>query len=237
MPAASITEFLTTVVGDHGLYAVFLLMLVDAVLPAASELVMVFGGALASGALAADVVLFGAELDPGLPAYLGIALAGTTGYVVGSIGGWAIGRYGGRPFVERHQRLFHASPARIERADRRFARFGDAFVLAGRVLPLVRSFVSIPAGLARMPLGRFTVLTVPGSAAWCLALAGVGWALGAHWEEFHHGFRWAEYVVAAVVVAGAGYLVYRLVVTRGSMRSARAQAGGSDTAPDRDPRP
>src|SRR5918995_5163142 len=117
-------------------------MLVDAVLPAASEAVMVFGGALASGALAADVVLFGAHLDPGVPAYLGIALAGTVGYVLGSIGGWAIGRYGGRPFVERHHRLLHTSPAKIERAERWFDRYDDAFVLVGRVLPVVRSFVS-----------------------------------------------------------------------------------------------
>ena len=197
-------------------------MLADAVLPAASELVMVFGGALASGALAADVVLFGSELEPGFPAYLGIALAGTFGYVIGSTAGWAIGRYGGRPFVERHQRLLHMSPERIERADRWFDRYDDAFVLVGRVLPLVRSFVAIPAGLGRMPLGRYTLLTIPGSAAWCLGLAGAGWALGAHWESFHHAFRYAEYVVAAAIVAGIGVLVWRVRATRLARRARAA---------------
>ena len=197
-------------------------MLVDAVLPAASELVMVFGGALASGALAADVVLFGSQLEPGFPAYVGIALAGTLGYVIGSVAGWAIGRYGGRPFVERHQRLLHMSPERIERADRWFDRYDDAFVLVGRVLPLVRSFVAIPAGLGRMPLGRYTLLTVPGSAAWCLGLAGAGWALGSHWESFHHAFRYAEYVVAAVIVAGIIALVWRMRVSRLARRARAA---------------
>jgi len=226
VPAASaladLTDYLTGLVGDHGVYAVFLLMLVDAVLPAASEAVMVVGGALASGALAAHVVIFGATLDPGLPAYLGMAVAGTLGYVLGSVGGWAIGRYGGRPFVERHQRLLHTSPERIDHAERWFGRFGDAFVLVGRVIPLVRSFVSIPAGLARMPLGRFTALTLPGSAAWCFALAGVGWALGSHWEDFHERFHYVDYVVAGLVVLALAYLVYRRRVARLARRARAA---------------
>ena len=216
-----ITDFLTETVGDYGLYAVFLLMLIDAVLPAGSELVMVFGGAIASGALASQVVLFGAEIEPGWQAYVAVAVAGTLGYVIGSVGGWAIGIYGGRPFVERHQRLLHMSPEKLARADRWFDRYDDAFVLVGRVLPVVRSFVAIPAGLGRMPLGRYTVLTIPGSALWCFGFAGAGWALGAHWERFHHAFRYAEYgVVAAILLAGA-YAVYRW---RSSRLARRARA-------------
>lgn len=204
-------EALTDAVADYGLYAVFGLMLVDAVFPAASELVMVFGGAIASGALAAEVVIFGIELESGWPAYLGIALAGSTGYVTGSIGGWAIGIYGGRPFVERHQRLLHMSPEKLARADRWFDRYDEAFVLFGRILPVVRSFVAIPAGLGRMPLPRYTLLTLPGSAAWCFGLAGAGWMLGAHWEDFHHAFRYAEYGVVAVIALAAvlGFLKWR----------------------------
>lgn len=219
-----ITDFLTAVVGDYGLYAVFLLMLIDAVLPAGSELVMLFGGAIASGALASQVVLFGAELEPGWPAYVAVAVAGTAGYVLGSVGGWAIGSYGGRPFVERHQRLLHMSPEKLARADRWFDRYDDAFVFAGRVLPVVRSFVAIPAGLGRMPPGRYTLLTIPGSAMWCFGFAGAGWALGAHWERFHHAFRYAEYAVVAAILLGAAYLVYRW---RSSRLARRARA---DTA-------
>jgi membrane protein DedA with SNARE-associated domain len=216
---SGITDALTSLIGDHGLYAVFLLMLVDAVLPAASEVVMVYGGAVAAGAFAGqDVVLFGRELDSGLPAYVGIALAGTVGYVLGSIVGWAIGRYGGRPFVERRGRLLHLGPDRLERADRLFERYGDATVLVGRVLPVVRSFVAVPAGVARMPLGRYTLLTIPGSAAWCFALAGVGWGLGANWERFHDAFKYADYAVAAVIAVGAAILLLR-------MRSSRASPG------------
>jgi membrane protein DedA with SNARE-associated domain len=226
VPAASVladlTHFLTDLVGDHGLYAIFLLMLVDAVFPAASEPVMVFGGALASGAFAAGVVLFGNELDAGLHAYLAIALAGTLGYVIGSIGGWAIGRYGGRPFVERHERLLHMSPERIARADRWFDRYDDAFVLVGRVLPVVRSFVAIPAGLGKMPLGRYVLLTVPGSAAWCFGLAGAGWALGAHWEDFHHAFRYAEYAILVAIVAGIVLLIWRWRLSRLARRARAA---------------
>ncbi|MEX2211580.1 MAG: DedA family protein [Gaiellaceae bacterium] len=212
---AQLTDFLTSVVGDYGLYAVFALMLVDAVLPAASELVMVFGGAIASGALASNVVLFGTEIESGWPAFVGIALAGTVGYVLGSIGGWAIGAYGGRPFVERHGRLLHMTPARIAKADRWFDRYDEAFVLIGRVLPLVRSFVAIPAGLGRMPLGRYTLLTIPGSAAWCFGLAGAGWALGAHWEDFHHAFRYAEYAIAALILAAVAWWAFTRLARRG----------------------
>jgi membrane protein DedA with SNARE-associated domain len=214
LPVASIlseiTNAITTVVGDYGLYAVFLLMLIDAVLPAASEPVMVYGGAVAAGAFASqDVVLFGVQLDPGLQAYLGIALAGTIGYVLGSIAGWAIGLYGGRPFVERRGRWLHLGEKKLDRAEAWFERFGDAFVAIGRVLPVVRSFVAIPAGIARMPLGRYTALTIPGSAVWCFGLAGVGWALGANWERFHHAFHYADYAVLGLILLGLAYLGLR----------------------------
>jgi membrane protein DedA with SNARE-associated domain len=223
---SGITDALTSLIGDHGLYAVFLLMLVDAVLPAASEVVMVYGGAVAAGAFAGqDVVLFGRELDSGFPAYLGIALAGTVGYVLGSILGWAIGAYGGRPFVERRGRLLHLGPERLERADRLFERYGDMTVLVGRVLPVVRSFVAIPAGLGRMPLGRYTLLTIPGSAVWCFALAGVGWGLGANWERFHDAFKYADYAVAAVIVLGLVVVGLRMRGTKLGRRRAADTTG------------
>ena len=94
------TETITSAIGDYGLYAVFLLMLVDAVFPAASELVMLYAGAVAAGAFAGhDVTLFGETFDSTLWGYVAMAAAGTIGYVVGSLIGWGIGRYGGRPFL------------------------------------------------------------------------------------------------------------------------------------------
>jgi membrane protein DedA with SNARE-associated domain len=219
-----ITHAVTGAVGDYGLYAIFLLMLIDAVLPAASEPVMVYGGALAAGAFAQhEVVLFGATIPEGAWAYAAIASAGTIGYVLGSIGGWAIGLYGGRPFVERRGRWLHLGPDKLAKAERWFDRWGDAFVFFGRVTPVLRSFVAIPAGVLRVPLARYTVLTIPGSALWCFALAGAGWALGANWERFHEAFRYVDYAVAAGVLALAAYLVLRW---RSSRLAARADSAG-----------
>ena len=161
-----VTDRVTELLGSYGLYAVFLLMLVDAVLPAASELVMVYGGALAAGAFSSGVVLFGHEFESGFGAWLAIVLAGTIGYTIGSILGWAIGVYGGRPFLERRGRWFHLSPPKLAKAERWFERWGDWAVFLGRITPVARSFVSIPAGVFRAPLGRYTVLTFIGSTIW-----------------------------------------------------------------------
>jgi len=153
---ASLSSSVTTFIGDHGLYAVFGLMLVDSVLPAASELVMLYAGVVASGALAGQhVVLFGHRIDSHFWGYVAMSLAGVAGQTVGSIIGWAIGLYGGRPLVERHGRWLHLGPENLDRAEDWFDRWGDWAVFLGRMTPVVRSFVSIPAGLARMPLGRF----------------------------------------------------------------------------------
>ena len=198
---SAITDALTEIIGDHGIYAVFVLMFVDAVLPAASELVMVYAGAVAAGAFAGQsVVLFGEPIESEPWAYVAMASAGALGYILGSIAGWAIGYYGGRPFVERRGRWLHVTPHTLERAEAWFDRFGDWAVAIGRVTPVVRSFIAIPAGVFRMPLGRYTLLTIPGSVLWAFAFAGAGWAAGSQWEDFHHSFRYAEYVVAGVIL-------------------------------------
>jgi len=199
---ASLSGSLTTFIGDHGLYAVFALMLIDSVLPAASELVMLYAGVLASGALSGQhVVLFGHRIDSHFWAYVAIAAAGVAGQTVGSIIGWAIGLYGGRPLVERHGRWLHLGPENLDRAERWFDRWGDWAVFLGRMTPVVRSFVSIPAGLARMPLGRFTLYSVLGTIPWCFGIAGAGWALGSSWETFHHDFRYVEALVGVGILA------------------------------------
>jgi membrane protein DedA with SNARE-associated domain len=206
----SITEWVTHAIGDYGLYAVFGLMLVDAVLPAASELVMLYSGVVAAGALSgASVTLFGWEFESGLPAYLAMALAGTVGYTVGSIAGWAIGLYGGRPFLEQRGRWFHLTSDRLDRAERWFDRWGDHAVFLGRITPVVRSFISIPAGVFRAPLGRYTILTLIGSALWCFAFAGAGWAVGRSWERFHHDFRIVDVLVGAGLLALLAYAMMR----------------------------
>lgn len=202
MLLASLSGSLTTFIGDHGLYAVFALMLIDSVLPAASELVMLYAGVVASGALAGQhVVLFGHRIDSHFWGYVAMSLAGVAGQTVGSIIGWAIGLYGGRPLVERHGRWLHLGPENLDRAERWFDRWGDWAVFLGRMTPVVRSFVSIPAGLARMPLGRFTLYSVLGTIPWCFGIAGAGWALGSSWETFHHDFRYVEVLVGVGILA------------------------------------
>jgi membrane protein DedA with SNARE-associated domain len=206
---ASLTSSLTSYVRDHGLYAVFVLMLVDAMFPAASELVMVVGGALAAGAFGATVTLFGHEISQGFPAYLAVSIAGTLGYLVGALIGWAIGRYGGRPLLERHGRWLHVGPGELDRAERWFDRYQGWAVFVGRITPVVRSFVSIPSGVFRVPLPRYTVLTLAGSAIWCFLFAGIGWAVGSSYERVHHDFNFVELAVVAGIVALVAYLIVR----------------------------
>jgi len=207
----SVTHTLTTLIGDHGLYAVFGLMVVDAVLPIGSELIMIYAGALAAGAFAGQhIVLFGWRIDSHFWAFLVMSLAGVAGNTLGSVVGWAIGLYGGRPLIERRGRWLHLGPENLGRAERWFDRHGDWAVFLGRVTPVVRSFVSIPAGLARMPLGRFTVLTALGCVPWCFGLAGAGWALGSSYERLHRDFRYVDIlVVAALVLLALAWLVRR----------------------------
>ena len=215
MPVASLSSSLTQFIGDYGLYAVFFLMMIDAVLPAASELVMVYAGAIASGAIVGQTVtLFGHTFPPSFPAYLAMALAGTVGYLVGAVLGWEIGRRGGRPYLERHGRWLHLDHAKLERAAAWFLRFEGWAVLLGRLTPVVRSFVSIPAGIFGVPLRRYTVLTLVGSAVWCFAFAGIGLAAGASWESFHSSFRYADVAVAAFVVGVCAWLGWRFLRKR-----------------------
>ncbi len=212
-----LTETITGWIGSYGLYAVFALMLIDAVLPAASEVVMVYAGAVAAGAFSGQTVTFaGFEFGEGASAYVAMALAGTIGYLLGAIGGWWIGMRGGRTFLEHNGKWLHLDATKLDRAEVWFERFGDRAVLIGRVTPVVRSFISVPAGVFKAPLGRYVVLTAIGSAAWCFAFAGAGWAAGASWETFHDRFKIVDYAVAAAVVAGVAFIVWKLVRRHGN---------------------
>jgi membrane protein DedA with SNARE-associated domain len=198
----------TSWLAHYGVFAIFVLMLVDAVFPAASELVMLYGGALASGALTHSVDVLGWHTT-GFQAYLAVVLAGVLGYQAGSVIGWWIGKRGGRPFLERHGRWLHLTHERLERAERWFERWDDWAVLVGRVTPVARSFISIPAGVFEMPFRRYNVFTLIGNTAWCAVIAGVGYALGSSYERFNHGFRYVEYAVVLLIVAAVGYVLVR----------------------------
>jgi len=207
---ASVTGQLTSAIGNHGVYAVFILMAIDAIFPVASEVVMLYAGALASGAFAGEeVVLFGKTIPSGFWAFLVMVLAGTLGYTLGAVGGWAIGDYGGRPYLERHGRWLHLSPPQLEKAERWFDRWEDKAVFLGRIVPIARSFISIPAGVFRMPLRPYTWLTLAGSTIWCLVFAGAGYALGDNYERFDRALRDVDYLVVVAVVALVGVWLVR----------------------------
>jgi membrane protein DedA with SNARE-associated domain len=197
----------TSFLAHYGVLAIFLLMMIDAVFPAASELVMLYGGALASGALTHEVDVLGYHTT-GFGAYLAV-VAAVLGYQIGANIGWWAGVRGGRPLLEERGKWFHLTPERLERADRWFDRWDDWAVLLGRVTPVARSFISIPAGVFEMPFGRYNVLTLIGNGVWCLVLAGIGWAIGSSYKSFDHGFRYLEIAIVAGIVVVVAYLVVR----------------------------
>lgn len=203
---ASISESIVNecahIVREGGLPAIFLLMAASsACIPIPSEVVMLFAGF--------------AVADPSQSAsshhmtMLGIILAGVIGSMVGSWIAYAVGRGGRLELFERHGERFHMGPAQVEKADRWFQRYGEPAVLFGRLIPVVRAFVSLPAGIAKMPLVRFSVFSVIGIVPWVVGLAYAGNALGSDWESVRKGFEYVDYVILVLVIAGIGYWIMR----------------------------
>ncbi|MDX6442903.1 MAG: hypothetical protein QOE43_2632 [Gaiellaceae bacterium] len=209
---AGITSTFESHIATQGAYAVFILMAIDAVFPAASEVVMLYAGAVAAGVFPGThhVSLFGAKVGFGIGAFIVMALAGTLGYFAGALIGWWIGLRGGRPLLETRGRWLHVTPERLDRAEAWFRRWGNFGVLVGRVTPVVRSFVSIPAGIFEMRLAPYALYTIVGSAVWSFAIAGVGYGLGSSYKSFDNGFKYVEYAIVAGVLALVAYLIYRL---------------------------
>jgi len=185
-----------------GLPGIFALMaLGSACIPVPSEVVMLF-----AGFAVADRAASGAHHHLTM---IGIVLAGLLGTLVGSWVAYAVGRGGRLELFERHGAKVHMGPAQVERADRWFARYGERIVLFGRLIPLIRAFVSLPAGVARMPLLRFTVLTTIGSIPWLFALALAGHALGSDWTSVRQGFEYVDYALLFLIVVTGVWIVRR----------------------------
>lgn len=203
---ASISETLVNetshFVSEAGLPGIFALMAVSsACIPIPSEVVMLF-----AGFAVADPSQAGTEHHLTM---VGVVLAGLLGTMVGSWVAYAVGRGGRLELLERHGAKLHMGPGQIERADRWFQRHGEAAVCFGRVIPVVRAFVSLPAGIAKMPLGRFTLFSLIGATPWVLGLALAGHALGGDWKTVRKGFEYVDYAVLAVAVAWVVYVVVR----------------------------
>ncbi len=203
---ASISESLVNSIAhfvrDAGLPGIFALMAISsACIPIPSEVVMLF-----AGFAVADPTQSAAHHHMTMT---GVVLAGLLGTMVGSWIAYGIGRGGRLELFERHGARVHMGPAQIQRADRFFQRYGEQTVLFGRMIPLVRAFVSLPAGVSRMPLGRFTVFSLIGTVPWVLALAFAGHALGSDWTTVRKGFEYVDYAIVLLIVVGIVYAIVR----------------------------
>ncbi len=192
----ALAAFVTDTIDQFGVAAVFVLMAVEsACIPVPSEVIQLYAGFMVSEERMGFTVA---------------VLAGTLGNVVGSWVAWAIGVYGGRPFIERHGRWLHISHRNLAWADRWFDRYGPKVVFFSRMLPIIRTFISLPAGIARMGFWRFTVYTFLGALPWCFALTYAGVVVGENWEELESRLKYFTYLVAAAIVVGAVYLAVRV---------------------------
>ncbi|HZD69278.1 MAG TPA: DedA family protein [Actinomycetes bacterium] len=189
-------HLITDYVLHYGYLAVFVLMVLEsACVPVPSEVTMLFGGALANAAFLTSLGQGGEHLN-----FVAVALVGTLGNLVGSLIAWGVGYRGGRPLVERWGRYVFLRRHELDRAEVWFGRHGQAAVLGSRLLPVVRTFISLPAGVARMPLARFSLYTAIGCLPWTFALTAVGYALGGQWQLVERYLRPVSYAVAALVL-------------------------------------
>ncbi len=197
-----VIEVATEFIGSAGVVAVFLLMTLEsACIPIPSEAIMLFAGFAVSKE----------ELT-----MVGIVVAGVLGNVAGSSIAYAVGYYGRLDLLEKNK-MIHISPKHLKWADDWFERYGSWTVFFSRMLPIIRTFISLPAGVAKMPYWRFIVLTALGSIPWVLALALIGRGVGSNWEHWRHNLGYLDYVVLAAIVVGVVYWAAK-----------RRRSGGAD---------
>jgi membrane protein DedA with SNARE-associated domain len=190
-----LADFATNVVGDLGLPGIFLLMVPEsACIPIPSEATMLFAGF---------------NVSEGKYSLFAAVAVGSIANLVGSWIAYAVGYYGRIELLEKHGRKIHVKPKDIERADRWFQRHGEATVFFARMLPVVRTFISLPAGVARMPFWRFTLFTFLGCVPWVFALAFIGKQAGDNWSKWKDSLHYVDYAVLALIVVGIVYWLYR----------------------------
>ena len=211
-----IVDVATEFIGSSGVVAVFLLMTLEsACIPIPSEAIMLFAGFSVSNG---ELTLFG------------VVAAGVLGNLAGSWIAYAVGYYGRLDLLEKNK-LIHISPKHLKWADDWFERYGTVTVFFSRMLPIIRTFISLPAGVAKMPFWRFTAFTLLGSIPWVLALAIVGEKVGDNWEDWRHKLGYLDYLVLAAIVVGIVYLVVK------RRRGGGPDAGGGADEPTATPEP
>jgi membrane protein DedA with SNARE-associated domain len=218
-PAASLTDpivqFAVDVIDKLGLPGIFVLMVAEsACIPIPSEATMLFAGF---------------NVSNGEYSLLAVVAVGTAANVVGSWIAYAVGYYGRVDILEKHGRKLHIKPSHLQWADRWFERYGSWTVFLTRMLPIIRTFISLPAGVARMPFWRFTALTALGCIPWIFMLAFIGQQAGDRWETWKDSLHYIDYAIAVLIVAGVVFLVVRN--RRGGAKPEAAAAEPAADAP------
>jgi membrane protein DedA with SNARE-associated domain len=205
-----LTTFATDVVGDLGLPGIFLLMAPEsACIPIPSEATMLFAGF---------------NVDKGEYSLFSAVAVGSVANLVGSWIAYAVGYYGRIELLEKHGRALHVKPSHLAWADRWFERYGAPAVFFSRMLPIIRTFISLPAGVARMPFWKFSVLTLAGCVPWIFMLTFIGKQVGANWEDWKDSLHYVDYTVLALIVVGVVFLFVRWRRNRNRARAADAPA-------------
>ena len=190
-----IVDFAVNVIDDLGLPGIFVLMVLEsACIPVPSEATFLFAGF---------------NVSNGEYSLFAVVAIGTLANVVGSWIAYAVGYYGRVDILEKHGRKLHIKPSHLHMADQWFEKYGDATVFFTRMLPIVRTFISLPAGVARMPFWRFTLLTTLGCIPWILMLTLIGREAGDRWETWKDSLHYVDYAVAAMLLTGAIWLAFR----------------------------
>lgn len=210
-----VIPFLNSLYGAVGYLGVMLAMAIEsAMIPLPSELILPYAGFLVSDP---------AQLEPLTKApwsFWIVVVVATIGNTIGSLVAYAIGAWGGRPFLERWGRYLLIRPHEIELAERFFDRYGSATAFFSRLLPIVRTFISFPAGVARMPLGRFIAYSTAGAFIWSILLVYAGTVLGARWEDIRHALQPFDLLVAVIVVAAVLLFIWWRIGMPGRPRRA-----------------
>lgn len=197
-----LADFATTVVGDLGLAGIFVLMVAEsACIPIPSEPTMLFAGF---------------NVHEGTYSLFAVVTVAVAANVVGSWIAYAVGYYGRLELVERHGNKLHIKQSHLDWADRWFAKYGDAAIFFSRMLPIIRTFISLPAGVARVPFWRFTLLTIAGCIPWMLGLTLVGKSAADNWEDWRSKLHYVDYAVLALIIVGAVYWLVRRRRTSGA---------------------
>jgi membrane protein DedA with SNARE-associated domain len=200
-----LSSFVIAVISAGDYFGIAVLMAIEsACIPLPSEVIMPFSGYLVS---------------TGRFTLIGVSLAGAFGCVAGSVVAYYIGMYGGRPLAEKYGKYLLMRKKDLDLADRWFEKYGEIIILASRMLPIIRTFIAFPAGVARMNFAKFCIYTFIGSFPWCLGLAYIGKKMGDHWVDLKKYFHGADWVIGIIIVAAIAYFIFSHIKKNGRTKN------------------